>query len=54
MKWYGYDDTYNSWSDLKDVVNSWQLILEFYSRNPTALRPSRKELSDLGLSLEGV
>ena len=22
MKWYGYDDTYNSWSDLKDVVNS--------------------------------
>ena len=54
MKWYGYDDTYNSWSDLKDVVNSWQLILEFYSHNPTALRPSRKELSDLSLSLEGV
>ena len=54
IKWFGYDATYNSWSDLKDVVNSWRLILDYYSRNPSAVRPSRNELSSLGLSLEGM
>ena len=45
VKWMGYDDLENSWQPLCDVVNAWELVLEFYRREPGALRPTRGEMS---------
>ena len=54
VKWLGYADLENSWQPLVDVMNSWELVREFYQRSPRCMKPYKRELASLGRSLEGV
>jgi hypothetical protein len=45
----GYDNLENSWQPLRDVVNAWKLVLDFYSREPGAAKPTKGELASFQL-----